>query len=317
MTIFKFSMDFLKKNPKFKIGLKSILESNNSFSDPPVDSLIQLMSNYTIEGGSSDENILEILFTQRVANHGDLHSGEVCYPGGKVDKGESDLEGALREVREEVGLEITSDNSVYLGKLPINYYAYLKRGRRYFVSQNFALCLSNLDSTYDELQSPLSSLNLTLSPQEIKEAWWLPYDYFIQPQSLKKLIKIQSNLPNYSVLSFGTNPSFEQRLPTELKSRLEKAEFKFSLYIMRLSPKKILWGMSLVLTGCMVELGINPQMSYRVKRNSEIFALRSRAYRASSGIEDLDLASEYGMSCRLETLRMTRYLHGSLSNTKL
>jgi 8-oxo-dGTP pyrophosphatase MutT (NUDIX family) len=47
---------------------------------------------------------LSVLLTLRAS---DLraHSGEVAFPGGKIDAGESPREAALREAREEIGLE--------------------------------------------------------------------------------------------------------------------------------------------------------------------------------------------------------------------
>ena len=44
-----------------------------------------------------------VLLTQR-SEHLSSHSGQVAFPGGKVDQGESVEQAALRETREEVGL---------------------------------------------------------------------------------------------------------------------------------------------------------------------------------------------------------------------
>jgi 8-oxo-dGTP pyrophosphatase MutT (NUDIX family) len=47
---------------------------------------------------------LTVLLTQRAA-HLKSHSGQISFPGGRLETGETPLEGALREAREEVGLE--------------------------------------------------------------------------------------------------------------------------------------------------------------------------------------------------------------------
>ena len=47
---------------------------------------------------------LSVLFTLRSSNLR-AHSGQVAFPGGKIDLGETPEEAALREAREEIGLE--------------------------------------------------------------------------------------------------------------------------------------------------------------------------------------------------------------------
>jgi 8-oxo-dGTP pyrophosphatase MutT (NUDIX family) len=50
------------------------------------------------------ENGLTVLLTQR-ASHLRSHSGQVAFPGGKIDPGETAAESALREAQEEIGLD--------------------------------------------------------------------------------------------------------------------------------------------------------------------------------------------------------------------
>lgn len=51
---------------------------------------------------------LEVLFTVRAANL-KSHAGDVAFPGGRLEAGESSLQAALRETMEEIGLVVTPD----------------------------------------------------------------------------------------------------------------------------------------------------------------------------------------------------------------
>lgn len=47
---------------------------------------------------------LTVLLTLR-ASHLRAHSGQIAFPGGQIDRGETPLQAALRETREEIGLD--------------------------------------------------------------------------------------------------------------------------------------------------------------------------------------------------------------------
>src|SRR5512140_3252213 len=49
---------------------------------------------------------VEVLFIRRSEREGDLWSGHVAFPGGRVEPGEGLLEAAIRETGEEVGLDL-------------------------------------------------------------------------------------------------------------------------------------------------------------------------------------------------------------------
>ena len=49
---------------------------------------------------------LEVLFIRRAEREGDLWSGHVAFPGGRVEPGEGIEEAAVRETVEEVGLDL-------------------------------------------------------------------------------------------------------------------------------------------------------------------------------------------------------------------
>jgi len=51
---------------------------------------------------------LEVLFIQRAERPGDPWSGQVAFPGGRAETGESALDTARRETAEEVGLDLST-----------------------------------------------------------------------------------------------------------------------------------------------------------------------------------------------------------------
>ncbi|KAI8847019.1 hypothetical protein BC829DRAFT_397337 [Chytridium lagenaria] len=59
---------------------------------------------------------VEVFHIRRALNPGDIWSGHMAFPGGRVDKGETDLEAAVRETMEEVGIDLTK-GFICLGSL--------------------------------------------------------------------------------------------------------------------------------------------------------------------------------------------------------
>lgn len=57
----------------------------------------------------------DVVFTERAASLRN-HPGQISFPGGSIDEGESAVEAALREAWEEVGLPV--DHAQVLGQLP-------------------------------------------------------------------------------------------------------------------------------------------------------------------------------------------------------
>jgi 8-oxo-dGTP pyrophosphatase MutT (NUDIX family) len=64
------------------------------------------------------DDTLELLFTVR-SPHLSNHAGEIAFPGGRLDQGESFIDAACREAHEEIGLLVnTSDIVGYLDDRP-------------------------------------------------------------------------------------------------------------------------------------------------------------------------------------------------------
>jgi 8-oxo-dGTP pyrophosphatase MutT (NUDIX family) len=100
-----------------------------------------------------------ILFTLR-SEKLKSHSGQISFPGGRIDNGESELDAALRETYEEVG--ITKENIEILGNL----------STLYVPPSN-----SNIYPFVGVLKD--NNIKLILSESEVEEAFFAPIDFFL------------------------------------------------------------------------------------------------------------------------------------------
>ena len=100
-----------------------------------------------------------VLLTRR-ADHLGTHSGQVAFPGGKMDPGETPAEAAIREAEEEVGLDPAHvEVAGYLD-------AYETRtGFRIIPVVGFIR----------------PGFTLTISPDEVAEAFEVPLDFLMNP----------------------------------------------------------------------------------------------------------------------------------------
>jgi len=116
-------------------------------------------------------SLIDLLYIKRASNERDTHSGQISFPGGKLDGSENDYEGCIREVQEEIGFDLTDKESfLYLGKIPINFFAYYRKNLKTMLSVNLFMMM-------DEKQK------LNLSPSEVDIAFWTPLDVLLNPSS--------------------------------------------------------------------------------------------------------------------------------------
>lgn len=100
--------------------------------------------------------LYNILLIQRSARPGDKWSGHVALPGGIANPGENLRRAAIRECREEVGMDLTSADFEYVGRLDDRF-------------ATDALVVS----AFVFLERSSTQGDLTLEPSEVSRAWWL------------------------------------------------------------------------------------------------------------------------------------------------
>jgi len=106
----------------------------------------------------------EVLLTKR-SMHLRHHKGEVSFPGGRMDPGETPLQTALREATEEVGLDPT-----------------LVRPRGELTHLNTVVSRSYIVPHVVEVPAPVP---LRARTTEVDRVWWTPLAELIDPQTYR------------------------------------------------------------------------------------------------------------------------------------
>lgn len=107
---------------------------------------------------------LELLFTLRSSKLR-KHSGQISFPGGRADEGETTEETALRETEEEVGIHSTHIN---------------------LLGQMSGLYVPPSNNIIQPVIGRIpKGIDLTLNPDEVEEAFYVPLDNFMTDEKLK------------------------------------------------------------------------------------------------------------------------------------
>ncbi|KAL4454546.1 hypothetical protein ABPG74_021751 [Tetrahymena malaccensis] len=169
--------------------IQQIINRNTNLAIDRIEEITKHLDNSNIR-----ENAFEILYMKRSIRDSDLHSGQVAFPGGKVDGDENDLQAAIREVQEEIGYNLYSkQNYIYLGRLPLNVFAYFRKGQKIMMSVNIFL-----------LSPDVKEEEQILNPDEVSNTFWVPLSKFIYPQPGSVYYKELHRRPN-NVLSLNKN----------------------------------------------------------------------------------------------------------------
>lgn len=138
----------------------------------------------------NEKSRLEILFVKRAVSEVDKHSGQIAFPGGRLEKGENSLEAAIRETKEEIGVGLKSDEYVgYIMRRPA-YQGGLRISNMLLTSHIF--CISH-------------SPTFTLNSSEIHSYRWSELHNFTH--NLKYYSKPKRNLMKSPEFKSFLNPS--------------------------------------------------------------------------------------------------------------
>lgn len=179
---------FFRVNPKFKDHIdKKMLKLHErefyldylNLNEILVEFTKNIVKNKTMNiDSSSPPNIFDFLLIQRSVNIHDSNSGQLALPGGKCDFDETDFEALVREVREEIGLDLAKNIFYvkYLGKLNKNFFFYKNKKETIFSTLGVFLVFDNFE--------------LIMNKSEVQDYRWIPTNLIMNLQ--KEAIKTKS-----------------------------------------------------------------------------------------------------------------------------
>ena len=131
---------------------------------------------------------VEILFETRAVDL-DAQPGEICFPGGAMEEGESPLETALRETCEEIGVQ--PDDIEILGQMDTLNNASLS-------IEVFAGLLKNVTVQGEDRQADgqvQRFSGLTLSGDEVEDVFTIPLSFFFENKPDTYYVNMEPHVP--------------------------------------------------------------------------------------------------------------------------
>lgn len=184
----------------------------------------------------------EVLFIRRAHNPRDRWSGQVAFPGGRHAPQERDLDCAVREVYEEVGLDLVSERFALLGQL---------RDRVVRIAKPFVM------ASFVFLQLDTNPTDLHLAENEVAGAFWAPVALLTGKSS--RLAQLVVDISTFRL------PPNAQRLASLFKVRIL---FFPCLHLQEQDPAFALWGLTLGIVSDLLEVAGLPSVAER--RRSEL-----------------------------------------------
>ncbi|SAL98840.1 hypothetical protein [Absidia glauca] len=209
----------------------------DTMSIPPTDSsaLTSFMKQMESLPGE-----LELLFIQRAKRKGDVWSGQVAFPGGKSEDNETDMDTAMREVEEEIGLDLSGPDFLHLGKLDDK-------------------TITSLENKFMMILVPFVFLQLTpntpplnIQPDEVAAVHWVSLHYLLSTPTTS-YDPFGTHIPDAQRLLPNPRPGMVQvpsiTLPTTIAGTMNGADDD--------NEPVILWGLTLRITQQLIELASN------------------------------------------------------------
>jgi 8-oxo-dGTP pyrophosphatase MutT (NUDIX family) len=97
--------------------------------------------------------------------------GEICFPGGRIEKGETPIEGALRETSEELNI-------------PIEKIKIIKELDYFYTYSNFTLY------TFLGILDENDVVKERLNKDEVKDVFLVPLDFFLETEPVVKVFEV-------------------------------------------------------------------------------------------------------------------------------
>jgi 8-oxo-dGTP pyrophosphatase MutT (NUDIX family) len=120
-----------------------------------------------------DPGDLTLLLIERKRSERDPWSGHMAFPGGRREREESDLDAAIRETREEVGIDLLPGGSL-LGRLDD---VRPSRGGQGIAVAPFVFAVP-------------ADTEVLLEEDEVEAAYWIPVGHFVDPASAAEHLQV-------------------------------------------------------------------------------------------------------------------------------
>ncbi|CAD8199881.1 unnamed protein product [Paramecium octaurelia] len=181
----------------------------------PQEGYSQLNINNPQSTKFQEQKDIEILYIQRQNSKRDQYSGEIAFPGGKCDNDETDLQAAIREVHEEVGINLNGLECYYVCRLSKNaFMKKLKNNKSLFCSA-FVIAINDPQKMTDHMR---------LSENEVQQAKWVKLSYFDDP--IYKTKKSQHYFGPRSIAKY-----FKQAETAALDIGFEEVLYGFTFFL--------------------------------------------------------------------------------------